>query len=74
MSAASVERMRRHRIELEYALAHNLPLSVARARLIDERLHARKRAIAWVRAPQEISLPPAPAPQPRQPFWWEDRD
>jgi hypothetical protein len=67
---SDAERMRRHREELQLALAEDLPLAEARRILADRRAEARRRAWFEVKspAPASTTLPPA-APAPR--FWWQ---
>jgi hypothetical protein len=70
---ASIERMRRHREELQYALAHNLPLKVARDRMAEERWRARAHAVEALRDAGRGMPAPVPEAEPRRCFWW-DRD
>lgn len=59
-----VERQRRHREELELAIAERLPLMTARRICQERRRQARGRLTAIIPPPDVIEEPSA------SPFWW----
>lgn len=60
------EQLRRHREELEVALAEGLPLDAARARLASYRDHLPRLG-----APIDTGLVPPPAEAERPLQWWQ---
>jgi hypothetical protein len=62
-----VERLRRHREEMQVAIAEGLSLEGARERLDSFRAHAAR--LDADRAP--VPVAPAASPRPLLPQWWQ---
>lgn len=70
-AASLADRRRRHREELELALAENISLDSARARRFEERM----RAIEERRCERDMARAPittSARPEPRQQWWQRD--
>lgn len=63
-----VERMRRHREEMQLAIAEQLPLTTARRVCQERRRQARSRSLSSPAAPL-----PVPISEPSEPprYWWQ---
>lgn len=72
MGGTRLERLHRHRIVMEVAVAEGLSLGAARDLLIERRRAACERARQSVSA-MRVDVPmPIGADEPREPrFWWE---